>query len=60
MNAALAKPNIARVLVLLGSTLFHSTYGYFYEYEPPRPLGEIETEIRDLEEEIRGMLEEVL
>lgn len=33
---------------------------HFYEYEPPRPLGEIETEIRDLEEEIRGMLEEVL
>ena len=33
---------------------------HFYEYKPPRPLGEIETEIRDLEEEIRGMLEEVL
>ena len=33
---------------------------HFYEYEPPRSLGEIETEIRDLEEEIRGMLEEVL
>jgi type I restriction enzyme M protein len=33
---------------------------HFYEYEPPRSLGEIETEIRKLEEEIRGMLEEVL
>ena len=60
MNAAPAKPNINGVLDLLGSTLFYPTYGYFYEYEPPRPLGEIETEIRDLEEEIRDMLEEVL
>ena len=33
---------------------------HFYEYVPPRPLGAIEAEIRDLEEEIRGMLEEVL
>lgn len=33
---------------------------HFYEYEPPRPLEVIEAEIRELEEEIRGMLEEVL
>ncbi|MBE8970788.1 hypothetical protein IQ277_32645 [Nostocales cyanobacterium LEGE 12452] len=33
---------------------------YFYEYVPPRPLEEIEQEIKDLEEEIRGMLEEVI
>ena len=33
---------------------------HFYVYEPPRPLEVIEQEIRDLEGEIRGMLEEVL
>ena len=33
---------------------------HFYEYVPPRPLAEIEREIRSLEDEIRGMLEEVL
>ena len=33
---------------------------YFYEYEPPRPLAEIEAEIRKLEERISGSLEEVL
>nr|AFM92594.1 type I restriction-modification system methyltransferase subunit [Acaryochloris sp. HICR111A] len=33
---------------------------HFYEYVPPRPLEEIEQEIRDLENEIRGMLEEVI
>ena len=33
---------------------------HFYVYEPPRPLEVIEAEIRDLEREIRGMLEEVL
>lgn len=33
---------------------------HFYEYVPPRPLAEIEREIKDLEDEIRGMLEEVL
>lgn len=33
---------------------------HFYEYVPPRPLEEIEREIKDLEDEIRGMLEEVL
>ena len=33
---------------------------YFYEYEPPRPLEDIEAEILGLEEEIRGMLEEVV
>ena len=32
---------------------------HFYEYKPPRPLEMIETEIRNLEEEIRGMLDEV-
>lgn len=32
---------------------------HFYEYVPPRPLEEIEQEIKDLEE-IKGMLEEVL
>ena len=33
---------------------------YFYVYEPPRPVEVIEQEIRELEQEIRGMLEEVL
>lgn len=33
---------------------------HFYEYTPLRPLEEIEAEIRELEEEIEGMLEEVL
>ncbi len=32
---------------------------HFYEYTPPRPLEEIEAEIRALDEEIRGMLDEV-
>ena len=32
---------------------------HFYEYTPPRPLDEIEAEIRGLEDEIRGMLGEV-
>ena len=33
---------------------------HFYVYEPPRPLEVIEGEIRELEEEIRGLLGEVL
>jgi len=33
---------------------------HFYVYEPPRPLEVIEQEIRELEGEIRGLLEEVL
>ena len=33
---------------------------HFYVYEPPRPLAEIEAEIRELEDDIRGMLGEVL
>ena len=33
---------------------------HFYEYTPPRPLETIEAEIRALEEEIQGMLGEVL
>jgi len=33
---------------------------HFYVYEPPRPLEVIEQEIRDLEGETRGLLEEVL
>ena len=33
---------------------------HFYEYEPPRPLEAIEEDIRKLEEEIQGMLVEVL
>jgi type I restriction enzyme M protein len=32
---------------------------YFYEYEPPRPLEEIEADIKVLQEEIVEMLEEV-
>lgn len=32
---------------------------HFYEYTPPRPLEEIEAEIRGLEDEIRGMLGQV-
>ena len=33
---------------------------HFYVYEPPRPLEVIEKEIRELEQEIQGMLGEVL
>ena len=33
---------------------------YFYEYQPPRPLEEIEADIRKLEREISAMLKEVL
>jgi type I restriction enzyme M protein len=33
---------------------------HFYRYAPPRPLGEIESEIRKLEAEIQGMLGEAL
>jgi type I restriction enzyme M protein len=33
---------------------------HFYEYVPPRPLEEIEREIKELEDEIRGMLDLVL
>jgi type I restriction enzyme M protein len=33
---------------------------HFYEYVPPRPLEEIEREIKELEDDIRGMLEEVI
>lgn len=33
---------------------------HFYEYEPPRPLEDIEREIKALEDEIRGMLEEIV
>jgi type I restriction enzyme M protein len=32
---------------------------YFYKYQPPRPLEEIEADIRTLEQEIVGMLREV-
>ena len=32
---------------------------YFYEYEAPRPLGEIESDIRDVESDIVEMLKEV-
>lgn len=33
---------------------------YFYTYEPPRPLAEIEAEIKALEAEIQKLLEEVV
>jgi type I restriction enzyme M protein len=33
---------------------------HFYEYVPPRPLVEIDREIKELEDEIRGMLDLVL
>ena len=32
---------------------------HFYKYVPPRPLAEIDAEIRSLEAEIRGLLVEV-
>jgi type I restriction enzyme M protein len=33
---------------------------HFYQYTPPRPLAEIDAEIRQLEAELQGMLAEVL
>ncbi|MEA1943811.1 MAG: SAM-dependent DNA methyltransferase, partial [Euryarchaeota archaeon] len=33
---------------------------YFYRYQPPRPLEEIEADIRTLENEILNMLEEMV
>ena len=33
---------------------------HFYEFKPLRPLGEIDKEIRELDEQIQGMLTEVL
>jgi type I restriction enzyme M protein len=32
---------------------------YFYKYQPPRPLGEIEADIKTLEQDILSMLREV-
>lgn len=32
---------------------------HFYKYVPPRPLVEIDAEIKQLEEEIQGLLSEV-
>jgi type I restriction enzyme M protein len=32
---------------------------HFYKYEPPRPLEEIDAEIRELEEEVLDLLKEV-
>ena len=33
--------------------------GYFYKFQPPRPLEEIEADIRTVEKEILAMLAEV-
>jgi type I restriction enzyme M protein len=33
---------------------------YFYEYVPPRPLEEIDEELKQLEAEIAGLLKEVV
>ncbi|WP_441001161.1 type I restriction-modification system subunit M [Fodinibius sp. SL11] len=33
---------------------------HFYEYEPPRPLDEIEDEIKTLEEQIQDLMQEVI
>ncbi|MFV1601739.1 MULTISPECIES: type I restriction-modification system subunit M [unclassified Phaeobacter] len=33
---------------------------YFYKYEPPRPLAEIDAELKALETEIAGLLQEVV
>jgi len=32
---------------------------HFYRYVPPRPLGEIDAELKSLEEAIAGLLKEV-
>jgi type I restriction enzyme M protein len=32
---------------------------YFYKYEPPRPVEEIEKEIKDIEDEIQEILKEI-
>ncbi|MEW1873476.1 hypothetical protein AB0420_36325, partial [Streptomyces caelestis] len=32
---------------------------HFYVYEPPRPLAEIDAELKSLEAEIQGLLKEV-
>ena len=33
---------------------------YFYKYEPPRPLQEIETDLKKIEKEIAGLLLETV
>jgi type I restriction enzyme M protein len=33
---------------------------HFYEYDPPRPLDEIEGEIKTLEEQIQDLMKEVI
>ena len=33
---------------------------YFYQYVPPRPLGEIDADLKSLEREIAGLLAEVV
>ncbi len=33
---------------------------YFYRYEPPRPLDEIDAELKTLEAEIAGLLKEMV
>ena len=33
---------------------------YFYQYVPPRPLAEIDAELKSLEAEIAGLLKEVV
>jgi type I restriction enzyme M protein len=33
---------------------------YFYQYAPPRPLAEIDGELKALEAEIAGLLKEVV
>ncbi len=33
---------------------------YFYQYQPPRPLAEIDADLREMEEKILHLLREVI
>jgi len=56
INAALRDPKDGEV----GRVGYEINFNrYFYEYQPPRPLDEIEANIKTLEKEIMDMLKEV-
>ena len=59
-NYVLASPSLYAALLKTAIGYEIPFTKYFYEYTLPRPLEVIEAEIRGLEDEIRGMLGEVL